>query len=967
MNALRYFWGGIALLLLSACATNTDIDEAISKLKTEQDARIASISEQVTSITSSLTSLSNTDQDLKALIEELQTAKTVLEGAVKDNDEKITALKAEMTQEASDSKKEMLERLNALGAELQGKLDAIDVILKDLNDKDAALEAQIKTLNEYVNTELKNTKDWASATFSTLEQYNATVTDIAGIKADIEAINQSMKDLETRIDEKIAADIAEAVKGLEEKLKKQADEINEKIENTETELKKWVNTQLTQYYTIAEIDERVKLLERTIKDGDDASAAEIKKLKEDLEAQKEAITTEYQKAISDAITTNNGVIDGKIQDAVDAINTKIDTEIGAIKTQLAEVFSRLESIEASLLDIYGLLKKVYPTSINIISSSNIKMGFGKTVAIDFRVNPSEATFNFDVNSPDCQIELDYLGANTKAGASTRAGYVTNTTHIKLTRVEQMYDENQKKLQGQYRAYITDQREQKKYDDRLGLVLTVPGQSGTDVQISSSAINVMLKVGEITSFSFKASENVRVLQENLLCDIDDNMISGRIPHIVDGKKLVPTIKFEGEGKLVLHALPEQDINTETDFSRSVVYDVIDEETKDVLDSYEVNISAFTGLPVMNIYTENDAPIVSKDDYLNAKIEIKDYSSGKYNLALTDVQIKGRGNSTWGMPKKPYALKFGKKTQLFGESNSKQWVLLANYSDKTSIRTSTAFYMGELSNLEWTPCSHFVDLFINKQYQGTYQLTEKIKIAKDRVNVTDDGFLLEVDAPDKIDASDVYFSTTKIVIVNIKEPEIETGSEKYEWIRDKIQNIENVLFGDGFLDVNGGYKDFIDIESFVDWYLINEIAKNNDALFYSSCYMNIAPDGKLKMGPLWDFDISLGNINYRGNYNPEGFYIKKADWIKRMFEDPVFVSSVRERFDFYKTHLNDIYSHINSEASYLKYSVVENNNKWGVFYTYTWPNYAIWGKYQNEVEYMKQFLTQRMEWLDAHLPR
>ena len=485
----------------------------------------------MTSITGSLTSLSNTDKDLKALIEELQAAKTVLEGAVKDNDEKITALKEEITQEASDSKKEMLERLNALGAELQGKLDAIDVILKDLNEKDAALETQIKNLNEYVNKELKKTKDWASASFSTLEQYNATVSDIAGIKADIEAINQSLKDLETRIDEKIAADISEAVKGLEEKLKKQTDEINEKIENTETELKKWLNTQLTQYYTIVEIDERVKLLEKTIKDGDDASAEEIKKLKEDLAAQKETITTEYQKAILDAITTNNGIIDGKIQDAVDAINTKIDTEIGAIKTQLAEVFSRLESIESSLLDIYGLLKKIYPTSINIISNSNIKMGFGKTVAIDFRVNPSEATFNFDVNSSDCQIVLDYLGANTKASVSTRAGYVTNTTHIKLTRVEQMYDEDQKKLQGQYRAYITDQREQKMYDDRLGLVLTVLGQSGSDVQISSSAFNVMLRVGEITAFTFKAADNVRVLQENLNCNIEGNVISGRIPHVV----------------------------------------------------------------------------------------------------------------------------------------------------------------------------------------------------------------------------------------------------------------------------------------------------------------------------------------------------------------------------------------------------------------------------------------------------
>lgn len=522
-----------------------------------------------------------------------------------------------------------------------------------------------------------------------------------------------------------------------------------------------------------------------------------------------------------------------------------------------------------------------------------------------------------------------------------------------------------KLKGQYRAYITDQRVERKYNDRLGLVLTVPGNNGNDFQISSSAINVALSVGEIISFTFKESDNPKVLQETLICDIDDDAVYGRIPHLTDGKKLIPTIEFKGEGKLILHSAPGQDINAATDYSKPVTYDVIDEETKEVMGSYNVNISSFTGLPVMNIYTENDAAIVSKDDYVNANIEIKD-PTGQYNFPLSAVKVKGRGNSTWGMPKKPYALKFDKKTQLFGESKGKSWVLLANYSDKTAIRTSTAFYMGGLSCLEWTPCSHFVDLFVNKQYYGTYQLTEKIGIAKDRVNVSDDGYLLEVDQLARMEAEDVYFTTSRILL-NFKDPDVEWDSEKYNWAKNYVTTAENALYGSAFLDEENGYKKYIDIQSFVDWYLINEITKNNDAIFFSSCYMNIAPEGKLKMGPLWDFDISLGNINYNDNQNPEGFWIKNSFWIGRMFDDPEFVSKVRDRFNYYYNHLNDIYSYINSNASYLKYSVVENNNKWETFYTATWPNYAIWGSYQNEVEYMKQFLAKRMTWLDENLPQ
>ena len=147
----------------------------------------------------------------------------------------------------------------------------------------------------------------------------------------------------------------------------------------------------------------------------------------------------------------------------------------------------------------------------------------------------------------------------------------------------------------------------------------------------------------------------------------------------------------------------------------------------------------------------------------------------------------------------------------------------------------------------------------------------------------------------------------------------------------------------------------------------LAKNNDACFFSSCYMHLKRGDKLKMGPLWDFDIAFGNVDYNGNYTSDGFWIKDVTWYSRLFEDPAFVAKVKERFDYFYSRKDDIVSEINANAQYLRCSAQENNNKWHTLYTYTWPNYDIWGSYQNEVQSMKEWLHARFEWLKAEFDK
>lgn len=473
------------------------------------------------------------------------------------------------------------------------------------------------------------------------------------------------------------------------------------------------------------------------------------------------------------------------------------------------------------------------------------------------------------------------------------------------------------------------------------------------------------IPKLLSMEFLASANPDNMIENVACAIiGDSVVDCWINHIMDNKLLIPHFTFQGESVTIDG---ENIISDKTicDFKKPAILTV---KSTELVKEYKVYVHAFTGLPVLWIETEGRANITSKETYINAHFKLVEDVLTKSPGSVTEIdgQIKGRGNSTWGLPKKPYRLKFDSKVSLLNEPKDKSWVLLANYTDKTSLRNATAFYMGSISNLEYTPHFQFVDVMLNGKYNGTYQLGDHLKISKDRVNVGDDGFLLEIDA--KAAADDVTFKTNKIGHpINIKDPDVIEGDDNYTYVRDYVLAAEAALFSDDFTNQENGWQKYLDIESFVDWYLINEIGKNNDACFYTSCYMNLKRGGKLKMGPLWDFDIAFGNVNYNGTYNVNGFWIKGVTWYTKLFQDPVFVAKVKERFNYFYAHLSEIMNFINENASYLKYSVIENNNKWGTFYNYTWPNYDIWGSYNNEVQSMKTWLKNRMEWLKSEFDK
>lgn len=394
--------------------------------------------------------------------------------------------------------------------------------------------------------------------------------------------------------------------------------------------------------------------------------------------------------------------------------------------------------------------------------------------------------------------------------------------------------------------------------------------------------------------------------------------------------------------------------------------------------ETNFTPTTesGLSALYINTDN-RKINSTDHWLsNAKYTIQDESGTEVLNGYLD--IKGRGNTTWKLPKKPYSIKLSQKTALFGLPANRRWVLLANYTDKTLLRTEVAFKLGRIfDNLSWTPHSVQLDLYLNGKYRGVYQLTEAITIDENRVNVEkinslnpQNGYILEAD----FRKGEFFNFTTRMgVVFCCSNPDEDLGQiivgdtiSLFQKIITDFQKVEDVLYSSTFKDPYLGYRKYLDIPSFIDWYFVNEITKNVDSPFGSSVYMyydNVKQ--QYCMGPIWDFDYAIGNVNYADSRYPTGFWVKDSYIISRLFEDPFFVAALKKRWSEKKNDVNTIFSFINEKASYLDRAQIFNFKKWTILDKQVASGAYIVGDYKYQIDTITSWLAERLKWLDAEI--
>ena len=339
---------------------------------------------------------------------------------------------------------------------------------------------------------------------------------------------------------------------------------------------------------------------------------------------------------------------------------------------------------------------------------------------------------------------------------------------------------------------------------------------------------------------------------------------------------------------------------------------------------------SNLPKVYITTPDGVGIKSKVDWVkNSTIRIVD-ENGKEDLNVT-TSIRGRGNSTWGMPKKPYALKLDSKAKVLGMPKHKRWVLLANWMDRTLLRNAVAFEMARLC-MDWAPRGRFVELYLNGKHQGNYYLCEQIKPDENRVNIDEidedtpesdltGGYLLEFDTYSKREVN-YFYTQHKQYPVTIKEPDEEVivswEHPAFVYIQNYVNQVESTFVAGDYEEV----KNLIDITSYIDWYLVHEVTRNGEPNHPKSSYMYKARNGKLYAGPVWDFDW--------GTFRPNrtGLIIKGALWYGYLFTHDEFKTTLKARWAELKPQFENLVSFIEEQAELIRESNEVNIKKWPI---------------------------------------
>ncbi len=346
-----------------------------------------------------------------------------------------------------------------------------------------------------------------------------------------------------------------------------------------------------------------------------------------------------------------------------------------------------------------------------------------------------------------------------------------------------------------------------------------------------------------------------------------------------------------------------------------------------DPEEVPAYTLTGLPV--VYIQTSAYVSSKDVWVDGKMSI-DGSCDFEGLEQTECRIKGRGNTTWTWPKKPYAVKLEKKREVLGMPAHKRWVLLANFMDRTLMRNAVAMQVGSiLDNLAWTPRCRSVELVMNGKHKGTYLLIEQVRVDENRVNIGGgDAFMLECDFHFDNDVQWLdhhgrcNFWNDGIPFA-IRYPDTDTiSTPAVEKIRNYVSEVADMLYSDGFEDK---YSAWLDVDSFVDYWIAFEVMGNHELQNPGSVFMHRDDGGLLTAGPLWDFD--WGVLSYRTSPGARyGLINDHAIWYDRLFDDPVFRAKVKARWEQVLPSLRGVIPFISEQKEALEASAKLNFEMW-----------------------------------------
>ena len=413
----------------------------------------------------------------------------------------------------------------------------------------------------------------------------------------------------------------------------------------------------------------------------------------------------------------------------------------------------------------------------------------------------------------------------------------------------------------------------------------------------------------------------------------------------------------------------------------------------------------------VYDESNLPLIIIDTYgaeipdeprIPAYMGIIDNESGVNQLTddFNDydghITIERRGNSSQWNDKRPYRFETvdqdgeNNNVELLGMPEENDWVLYAPWQDKTMIRNVLAY---QLSNDmgRYASRTRYVELYLNGDYQGIYVLMEKIKRDNDRVNISklnpeeiegDDltgGYILKFDWFFTGDNIGGFQSDNDGITYNYHYPKpSDIVPEQEEYIQNYIDDFENIMLSSNYADSITGYPSIMNVESFVDFILVQELAKNVDA-YRLSTYIykdKDSIDNRLTAGPVWDFNHGFGNCDYGQTWEPENWLLEynpeggdqMSFWWELLWQDENFRAKVSDRYSELRSNIfseSHIFEIIDNSVVDMGESINRNFLKWPVLGIYLWPNFQVFDTYEEEILYLKSWISQRLSWMDSQI--
>lgn len=385
-----------------------------------------------------------------------------------------------------------------------------------------------------------------------------------------------------------------------------------------------------------------------------------------------------------------------------------------------------------------------------------------------------------------------------------------------------------------------------------------------------------------------------------------------------------------------------------------------------------------LPAVHI-TLDDPSAINTETYVTSNMVIVDADGT--STTYEGARLRGRGSAKFALPKKPYKVKLLAKARLLGPdgANAKKWNLMAQAGDKTLLRNAVASYIALQTGQPFAPGWRFVDLTVNGENQGTYQITDQIDIRKKRVLITEQpevvdastditgGYLLEIDEGAD-DNEGTVVTTSRGVKVTVKSPDedVIVAAQK-DYIAAHLQKFEDALFADNWLDPANGYRKYLNLESLVQWYITAEYTAEPNS-FRSVYFYKDMQDDRFTFGPVWDFDFAFDNSARFGS-RPRALIAQEGrgeewvfTWINRLRQDPAFHTAVNDAWKQLVAGgiVDKVDKFIDAQAASLTKSVALNFAIWPIAEK-VHDEAVLFPTYAEGVEFLKQTQAARAEFL------